>query len=92
MDFVDQVDLSVAVTEFIFCIYQDQAALCSDFRTTFEQLHRIFFKNGVVCFRNKSLFQDFFFGDVFVVSSDSSFSCRSDDRFGETLVFAHSFR
>ena len=92
MDLIDQVDLTVTVTEFIFGIDQDQSASGCNLCTTFEELYCIFFKNGVVGFRNKSLFQDFFFGDIFVVSTDGSFRCRGDDRFRETLVFAHTFR
>ena len=92
MDFVHKVDCAVVLAEFVFSIYKDQSAFCCDFSSAFEESQRIFFENFVFFGSSQSLFQDFFFRDVFVMKSHFCFRRRGNDRFREFLVLAHSVR
>ena len=78
-------------TEFVFGIYQDQSAFCSDFSTAFEQSQCILFQYFVFFGSGQTLFQDFFLRDVFIMQAHFGFSGWSNDWFGKFLVFFHSF-
>ena len=92
MNFVHQIDSTVVLAEFVFCINEDQTAFSSDFSSTFEESQCIFLQSLIFFGSSESLFQDFFLRDIFVVQSHFRFRCRGDDRFREFLVFAHTIR
>ena len=92
MDFIHQVNSTVVLAEFIFCIYKNQSTFSSDFCTALEEGQCIFFKDRIFFRSSQSLFQNLFFGDIFVMQSHFGFRGRSHDRFREFLVFTHSVR
>ena len=90
MNLVDQVNLAVALAEFVLRIDEDQAPLGGHFRSPVEQGQRIAFELFVIFFRHETLRDDLLFGDVLVVRADFGFGRRRDDRTVEALVLAHA--
>ena len=91
MDLVDEVNLTVALTELVLGIYEDQSLLGSDFLTTGEDAACIVLHYSVILCTNNTLGDDLFLRDVHIVTLVSLCS-RGDDRLWETLVLAHSVR
>ncbi len=58
MDLVDEIQLSVALAELIFCIDENKAALCSYFLTACEELAGPVLDDGVVLSADDALLDD----------------------------------
>ena len=90
MDLVDEDDFSVTQAEFIFGVDEDQTFFSSHFRAAFEEGAGVGGHSVELFLGHDALGDGFLARDVFVVSG-IGFGGRGDDRFGETLVFHHSF-
>ncbi len=91
MNFVNKINLTVVLSEFVLCVNKDKTLLCSDFLTTSKELTSVVFHHFVVFLRNDTLSNDFLLRDVEVMTF-VSLSSWSDNWFWETLVLTHSVR
>ena len=60
MNLVDEINLTIALTELILCVNEDKSLLCSYFLTTSEELTSVVLHYGIVLCRNDTLSNDFF--------------------------------
>ena len=68
MDFVHEVNLTIAFSEFVLGVHEDESHLLCDFLSALEDCSGVFFDFYVIFFRYDALCDDFFAGDVFIVS------------------------
>ena len=59
MNLVDEINLTIALTELILCINKDKSLLCSYFLTTSEELASVVLHYGIVLGRYYTLSNDF---------------------------------
>ena len=91
VNLVNEIDLTIALTEFIFGIYEDKSLLLGNLLTACEELAGIVFHHGIVFSAHNALGNDFLLRDVQVVTL-VGFGGRSDDGLWETLVLLHTLR
>ena len=91
MYFVHEVDLSILLSELVFCVHEDEAHLCGNFGSTLEDSLCICLELFVVFAAYYALSYDLFFGNIFVMSF-GCLCCRGDYRLREFLILYHSFR
>ena len=89
MDFVDEIDLTVALAELVFRVDEDQSALGGDVLSALEDLTGIVLHHGVVFSRDDALGDDLLTGDIHVVAL-VGLCRRGDDGLRETLVLLHA--
>ena len=89
MDLVDEIHLTVALTEFVFGIHEDQSALGGNLLSTLEDLAGVVFHHGVILCRDDTLGDNLFLRDVHVVTF-VSLRRRGDDGLGEAFVLLHT--
>jgi GPH family glycoside/pentoside/hexuronide:cation symporter len=80
---------TVFFTEFVFGIHQNQSFFGSHFGSSLKQGIGVFFDLFIFILAYQSLCNDFFFGDIFVVTF-GCFGCGSDNRGIEFLILFHS--
>src|SRR5690554_7883140 len=91
MNFINQINLTIFFSEFIFCVHQDKSFLFGHLCSTFKQFVSIFLELFIILLTNQSLSNYFFFGDIFIMSL-ISLCCRSNNRCFEPLIFTKTFR
>ena len=89
MNLVNQIDLTVALAEFVLRIYENQSLLLGNLLTTGKQLAGIVLHDLVILLADNALGNDFLARDVHVVTF-VSLGGWGNDRLGETLVFLHA--
>src|SRR3712207_1372567 len=91
MNLVDEINLTVMLSEFVFRINKNKPLLSCNLLTTLEQPAGIILHNLVIFFRYNALCNYFFFGNIKVMPL-ICFCSRRNDRFWETLILLHSVR
>ena len=87
MNFINQVNLTVFLSEFILGVNEDQTALRSDLCSTLEDSTSVLFQFQVIFFRNDSLCKNLFARNIFVVTN-ICLSCWRKKRLWETISLA----
>ena len=90
MNLIDKVNLTVTFTEFVFRVNENESLFSGYFLSATKQFACVVFDNRVVFGRYHALTDNLFTRDIKIVPL-IGFGCRCNDRFGETLVFAHTF-
>ena len=88
MDFIDKINLTVALSKLILCVNEDKSLLLSDFLTACEELAGVVLHYCIVFCAYYALCDNLFFRDVHIVAF-VRFCSRSDYWFGESLILAH---
>ena len=89
MDFVDEDNLAVPLSELVLGVHQDEPLLGSNLRPSLEQSPCVPFHHLVVLLADDALADDFLARDVLVVSL-VGLGGRGYDGFGEPLVLPHA--
>ena len=89
MDLVDEIHLSIALTELILGINQDQTLTGGNLLTSCEDLAGVVLHDLIVLLTDNTLSDDLLLGDIHVMTL-IGLGGWGDDRLGETLVLAHA--
>ena len=89
VDFVDEINLTVALAKLILRVDEDESLAGGYFLTACEESARVVLHHGVVLSRDDALGNDFLARDVQVVTL-VGFRGGRDDGLGESLVLAHA--
>ena len=89
MNLVNQVNLTITLTELVLGVYEDESALSGNLLSTSKDLAGIVLHDGIILCRHDTLSDNLFLRDVHVVSL-VSLGRWGDDWLWETLVLLHA--
>ena len=91
MDLVDQIHLTIALTELILGVHQYQTLTCGNLLTSCEDLAGVVLHDLIILFADNTLGNDLLLGDIHVMTL-ICLCGRRNNRLRESLVLTHAVR